>query len=46
MMNMKIPILTFTNSLSLFDVITNASKKVEKRLMIDLEVVKKGVPTK
>ena len=34
MMNIKIPIMMFTDSLSLFDVITKASTTVEKRLMI------------
>ena len=40
MMNIRKPIMIFTDSLSLFDVITKASTTVEKRLMIDLEVVK------
>ena len=42
MMNIKIPIMMFTDSLSLFDVITKASTTVEKSLMIDLEVVEKA----
>ena len=44
MMNVKILIMMFTDSLSLFVVTTKASTTVEKRIMIDLEVVKKGVP--
>ena len=46
MMSIKIPILMFTDSLSLFDVITKASTTIEKRLMIDLEVVKKAYQQK
>jgi hypothetical protein len=38
----KIPILVLTDSLSLFDVITKASKTAEKRLMIDLSVLKQA----
>ena len=42
MMKIKIPILMLTDSLSLFAFITTASTTVEKRLIIDLEVVKKS----
>ena len=42
MMNIKTPIMMFTDILSLFDVITKASTTVEKKLTIDLEVVKKA----
>lgn len=46
MANIKIPILIFTYSLSLFDIITRYPKTVEKTLMIDMLVVKYGAPTK
>jgi len=40
MIRNKVPIVMLTDSLSLFDVITKATTTAEKRLMIDLEVVK------
>jgi hypothetical protein len=38
----KIPIVVLADSLSLFDVITKASTTAEKRLMIDLSVLKQA----
>ena len=40
MMNTPIPIVMLTDSLSLFDVITKSTITTEKRLMIDIKVVK------
>ena len=42
MMNIKIPILMFTDGISLLKVITKVSTTVEKILMIDLGIVKKA----
>jgi hypothetical protein len=41
-MKQNIPIVILTDSLSLFDVITKATTTAEKRLMIDLCVVKQA----
>jgi hypothetical protein len=41
-MKQRIPIVILTDSLSLFDVITKASTTAEKRLMIDLSVLKQA----
>ena len=40
MINQPLPIVMLTDSLSLFDVITKSTITTEKRLMIDIKVVK------
>eukprot|EP00171_Calliarthron_tuberculosum_P001031 IDg1031t1 len=46
MINQSIPIIMITDSLSLFDVITKVSITAEKRLMIDLKIVRQSYASK
>lgn len=46
MIKKTLPIVMITDSLSLFDVITRASSTTEKRLMIDIESVRKAYKNK
>lgn len=45
MLNKRIPLSMFTDSKSLFDIITKCSSTTEKRLMIDIRSVQEGYET-